>query len=207
MVVFGLPPLVLSPLAALCVDSVLAAPHRVCRLRPPAPPRQATGRGADDAQGAGEGAALADLDGVGGSWGGAPARRTCRCSRRSSSSVLYFAAAGAPASSSSSSPASAAAPPRLAPVHRRRRRARAEPLHRAHLRRARAAHNALVRLASYPFDPRAWSLEPGSPDLLFGSFCGGGPAVSATTATMTGMSSETGKLCYTYSIIDIVSTV
>ena len=34
-------------------------------------------------------------------------------------------------------------------------------------------HNALVRLASYPFDPRAWSLEPGSPDLLFGSFLWG----------------------------------
>ena len=52
-------------------------------------------------------------------------------------------------------------------------RPRAEPLHRAHLRLARAAHNALVRLASYPFDPRAWSLEPGSPDLLFGSFLWG----------------------------------
>ena len=56
-------------------------------------------------------------------------------------------------------------------------RPNAEPLHRAHLRLARSAHNSLVRLASYPFDPRAWSLEAGSPDLLFGSFLWGGAEV------------------------------
>ena len=223
MVVFGLPPLVLSLLSLLCVLILYYVPlpigFAVCALllrRDKLPAEAPTTL---------KGLAKALL------WPTSTAWELAQVSRRRAGRAVapraprpprvYFAAAGAPAvlllvvsrfgggalglarSPIVSLPFTAAAAARP----------RAEPLHRAHLRLARAAHNALVRLASYPRSTRGRAVARARlarPPLRLVPV-GADRRRARRRTTMTGMSSDSGKTLlyvfdYRYRVYGIAHT-